>query len=151
MVHITQATKPISAKVIQRRWHLIDMEGKVLGREIPNISNLLQGKHKVNYVPYLDAGDHVVIINASKYVLTGKKADQKQYTSFSGYPGGLKEVTFEHMKNKRPEEIVRHAVSGMLPKNKLRDRRLARLHIFETERHTYANQIASSQAKKEDK
>ena len=151
MVRITQSTKPISSKEIQRRWHLIDLSGKVLGREIPNIANLLQGKHKVNYAPYLDAGDNIVVINASKVVLTGKKAQQKSYTYFSGYPGGLNEVSYEHMLEKRPEEIVRHAVAGMLPKNKLRDRRMARLHIFAAERHPFENQVASSQPKSESK
>lgn len=149
MVRITQSTKPISSKTIQRRWHLIDMDGKILGREIPNIVMLLQGKDKVNYAPYLDSGDNIVIINASKVVVSGKKSQQKVYTSFSGYPGGLTEVSYEHMMAKRPEEIVRHAVSGMLPKNKLRDRRLARLHIYAGTKHPFENQIASSQPKKE--
>lgn len=149
MVRITQSTKPISSKTIQRRWHLIDMDGKVLGREIPNIVTLLQGKDKVNYAPYLDSGDNIVIINASKVVLTGKKTQQKVYTAFSGYPGGLAEVPFEHMMDKNPTEIVRRAVSGMLPKNKLRDRRLARLHIYADSKNPFAHQITSSQPKSE--
>lgn len=141
MSKVIQSTKPISSKSIQRKWHLIDLAGKVLGREVTAISALLQGKSKVNYAPYLDAGDNVVVINAAKIVVTGKKAQQKVYTAFSGYPGGLDEVSFARMLEKKPEEIIRHAVSGMLPKNKLRDRRLARLHIYSGEQHPFTNQF----------
>lgn len=144
MVRISHATKPISAKDIQRAWHIIDLDGKVLGREIPRIADLLQGKHKVNFAPYLDSGDNVVIINAAKLVVTGKKAQQKEYTNFSGYPGGLRNVSFEHMMEKKPEEVVRHAVSGMLPKNKLRDRRLARLHIYADAKHPFEHVVTSA-------
>lgn len=137
MVVLTKATKPVQEKDIQKMWHLIDVKGKVLGRIVPEIVQLLQGKHKRNYVSYLDSGDFVVVINAKDIVLTGKKSQTKVYTRYSGYPGGLKVIKFSELLKKKPEEIIRHAASGMLPKNKHRDRRLARLYIFPDDKHTF--------------
>ena len=125
MVQTSKSTRSISSKEISRSWHLIDLKGKTLGREIPRISELLQGKQKVSYVPYLDNGDFVVVINSTEVKVTGKKESQKEYTYYSGYPSGLREVTYKEMMKKNPNEIIRHAVSGMLPKNKLRDVRLS--------------------------
>ncbi|MDH7476432.1 MAG: 50S ribosomal protein L13 [Microgenomates group bacterium] len=130
-------TKPIKEKEVVRDWHLIDVKGKILGRVVPQIAIWLQGKHKSNYVPYLDMGDYVVVINAQKIAVTGKKSKNKIYTYYSGYPGGLKKIFFEKMIQEKPQEIIRHAVSGMLPKNKLRDTRLTRLFVFPDERHPY--------------
>jgi large subunit ribosomal protein L13 len=141
MATVTKSTKPLSAKAIDRKWNVIDLEGKILGRAINEISYLLQGKNKTMYSPNIDSGDFVIVINASKVKLTGKKAQTKEYTNFSGYPGGLRTVTFKTLLDKRPQEIVRHAVSGMLPKNKLRDRRMARLFIFADENHPYKDRI----------
>jgi len=144
MVNLTVSTKPVKAKEIKREWHLIDASSKILGRLAPEIVKLLQGKHKRNYVPYLDMGDYVVVINAKKLVVSGKKANQKIYTRYSGYPGGLKEISFSKLLEEKPEEIVKRAVSGMLPKNKLRKKRLARLYVFADENHPFADKFKNS-------
>lgn len=141
MIHLTQSTKPKSAKDIKREWHLIDAKGKILGRIATEISKLLQGKHKVDYVPYLDNGDYVVVINASKVKVSGKKYLTKNYTRYSGYPGGLKIISFEKLMKDKPTEVIIHAVSGMLPKNKLREKRLKRLLVFADDRHPYGDKI----------
>ncbi len=146
MVHITQTTKPQSAKNIVRFWHLIDMKDAVLGRKIPEIAKLLQGKHKVNYVPYLDAGDFVVVINAKDAKVTGKKVETSTYQYYSGYPSGRKEVSHDKMMNKNPKEVVRYAVAGMLPKNTLRDKRLARLYIYADDVHPYHDKFMKKKA-----
>lgn len=140
MVNLTKTTKSISADEIKRNWHLVNLEGKILGRAVSEIARLLQGKHKTNYTTNLDMGDNVVIINAGKVVITGKKAKQKQYTFFSGYPGGLRQTNYERLLKKNPDALIRHAISGMLPKNKLRKRRLARLFVFNEANHTYTSQ-----------
>lgn len=140
MVNLTKTTKSISADEIKRDWYLINLEGKILGRAASEVARLLQGKHKTNYTSNLDMGDNVVIINAGKVVITGKKAKQKQYTFYSGYPGGLRQTNFESLLKKNPDALIRHAISGMLPKNKLRKRRLARLFVFNDANHTYVNQ-----------
>ena len=144
MVNLTISTKPVKAKEIKRDWHLIDASSKILGRLAPEIVKVLQGKHKRNYVPYLDMGDYVVVINAKKVIVSGKKADQKIYTRYSGYPGGLKEISFNKLLEEKPEEIVKRAVSGMLPKNKLRKKRLARLYVFADENHPFADKFKNS-------
>jgi len=130
MTTLTKITKPISSTEIKRVWHLVDMKGKVLGRELPRISTLLQGKHKVNYVPNIDSGDYVVVVNASLLVLTGDKMSTKMYDHFSGYPGGLKKTKASDLLKNNPARIIVNGVGGMLPKNKLRDKRLARLFVF---------------------
>lgn len=137
MAKLTLSTKSVSEKEIKRDWRLVDVEGKVLGRIASEIAKFLQGKHKVNYVPHLDMGDYVVVINVKKVIITGKKAKNKIYTKYSGYPGGLRTIVFDELFKKNPTEIIRHAVSGMLPKNKLRDRRLARLYIFADGKHPF--------------
>ncbi|QQG44712.1 MAG: 50S ribosomal protein L13 [Candidatus Roizmanbacteria bacterium] len=141
MKQITKSTKPVSEKQIKREWHLVNMAKERLGRVTNEIANLLQGKRKTTYAPYIDSGDYVVIINAKKVTLSGKKTDTKVYSYYSGYPGGLKKVSFKELIEKKPEEVIRHAVSGMLPKNKLRDRRLARLFIFADEHHPYEDKL----------
>jgi large subunit ribosomal protein L13 len=141
MAKVTQSTKPVSEKEIKREWKLVDLKGQVLGRAVNSIATYLQGKNKSNYVPYLDMGDNVVVINAQKVELTGRKAESKEYTLFSGYPGGLRKVSFENLIKNDPEKVVRHAVSGMLPKNKLRDQRLARLHVFAGAEHTFTDKF----------
>jgi len=137
MTTLTKITKPVSATEIQKMWHLVDLKGKVLGRELPRISTLLQGKHKVNYVPNIDSGDYVVVINAGQLVLTGNKMDTKMYDHFSGYPGGLKKTKASDLLENNPARMVINGVGGMLPKNKLRDKRLARLFVFADAVHPY--------------
>lgn len=141
MAQPTKSTKTISAKDIQREWKLIDMKGKILGRAANEIASHLQGKFKVMYSPNMDVGDNVVVINAKKVVLSENKAAKKSYTFFSGYPGGLKTVSYQKLIAENPSEVIRHAVSGMLPKNKLRDQRLARLHVFADEKHSFSNKF----------
>lgn len=141
MNNLTSSTKPISDKEIKRDWHLIDVSKKVLGRVSGDVARFLMGKHKVGYVPYLDVGDYVVIVNAKKIAITGRKIRQKIYTRYSGYPGGLKKTVLGTLLDTNPQEVIKHAVSGMLPKNKLRDKRLARLFIFPDEKHLYTQKF----------
>ena len=147
MKKLSQSTRPQKQADIIRQWHLIDLNKKILGRATTEIAKLLQGKHKVNYVPYLDMGDYVVVINSAKVKLSGNKAQNKIYTRYSGYPGGLKRTIFSEVLKKNPAEIVRHAVSGMLPKNKLRARRLTRLYIYKDEKHPYESMFKSKDGK----
>lgn len=138
---LTQQTKPVKQKEIKREWYLIDVSGKVLGRISSLISQLLQGKNKENYVSYLDMGDNVVIINARKISLTGKKYKEKIYTEYSGYPGGLKIKKINKLMEKNPAYIIRRAVSGMLPKNKFRKQRLKRLFIYPDSNHPFIDKF----------
>lgn len=121
----------------ERLWHLIDAKDQILGRAATKIARLLTGKDKVEYVPYLDVGDHVVVINAKEVAVTGKKEEQKVYYRYSGYPGGLKKETLRELRERRPEEIIRRAVKGMLPKNKLQKPMLRRLHIYAGGEHPF--------------
>jgi large subunit ribosomal protein L13 len=111
-------------------WFVVDATNQVLGRLATRVARILIGKDKPSFTPYLDSGDHVVVINADKVRLTGNKAEQKVYHSHSGYPGGLKEVPVKRMRETRPEWVVREAVLGMLPKNKLRARRARKLRVY---------------------
>jgi large subunit ribosomal protein L13 len=113
-----------------KNWFVVNAEGVVLGRLATRIARLLIGKDKANFTPHLDCGDHVVVINAERVKLTGNKIDQKIYRHHSGYPGGLKEIPIRVMLQRRPEEVVREAVLGMLPKNKLRARRAKKLRVY---------------------
>jgi large subunit ribosomal protein L13 len=118
------------ALTVGKDWFVVDAEGQVLGRLATRIARLLIGKDKASFTPSLDCGDHVVVINAELVRLTGNKIDQKIYRHHSGYPGGLKEVPIRQLMQKRPEEVIREAVLGMLPKNKLRARRAKKLRIY---------------------
>ncbi len=142
MKQLTQTTTSIKLDEIKRQWHLIDVSGNVLGRMAGEISRLLQGKHKTNYAPYLDAGDYVIVINMKKVVVTGNKAKAKTYGQYSGYPSGLKTRNYEKLLAENPEAVMRHAVSGMLPKNKTRDVRLARLFVYPDANHPYGHKLA---------
>jgi large subunit ribosomal protein L13 len=137
MSTVNKTTQSIKAKDVIRSWHLIDAKGKVVGRAATEIAGLLMGKHKANYVSYLDVGDTVVVINAGLIEITGSKNTDKLYSRYSGYPGGLTKESFNVLMKKSPTKIIRHAVSGMLPKNKHRDMRLARLFIYKDEKHPY--------------
>lgn len=111
-------------------WFVVDAAGQVLGRLATRVARILIGKDKPTFTPYLDCGDHVVVINAERVKLTGNKLDQKVYRHHSGYPGGLKETPVRVVLQRRPEEVVREAVLGMLPKNKLRARRAKKLRVY---------------------
>src|SRR3990167_9474309 len=128
-------------KEIKRQWHLVDADGQVLGRMASQIARLLMGKHKASYSAHMDSGDFVVVLNAEKVRLTGKKPAQKIYRSHSGYPGGLKEVSFEKMLREHPERIVEKAVLGMLPDNRLKKVRMARLKIIIGEKNPYEDKF----------
>ncbi len=118
------------ALTVGKDWFVIDANGQVLGRLATRVASLLIGKDKPNYTPFLDCGDHIVVINAERVKLTGNKMDQKVYRHHSGWPGGLKEVSIRALMQRRPEEVVREAVLGMLPKNKLRARRAKKLRVY---------------------
>ena len=128
------------AQEVEKKWFVVDAAGKPLGRVASQVASILRGKHKPTFTPHVDGGDFVVVVNASKVVLTGKKLDQKYYRYHTGYVGGLKEITYREMMEKKPEEVVAHAVSGMLPKNKLRSRMMTRLRVFAGAEHTHAAQ-----------
>src|SRR3990167_9299290 len=134
-------TQPTKISEIKRDWHLVDVKGKILGRISTEIARLLMGKNKPYFVKNLDCGDCVVVINAKEISITGKKEKDKIYTSYSGYPGGLRKRTLAELRHNKPEEIVRHAVSGMLPKNKLRASMLKRLYIFAGSEHKYGDKF----------
>ena len=129
------------AKEIKRKWHLIDAKDKILGRLATQIAQLLMGKSKPYFTRHLDCGDYVVVINAKEVKVTGKKEKQKIYYRHSGYPGGLKETPLWMLREKHPERIIIHAVSGMLPKNKLRARMLTRLKVQPEEEHPYEDKF----------
>lgn len=136
-----KATLPTKTKQIEREWHLIDVKDKVLGREAVAIAHKLMGKGKSYFANNLDCGDYVVIINAKDVRVTGNKEIKKKYTNYSGYPGGLRTRTLKEVRAQKPEEIITHAVSGMLPKNKLRAQMLKRLYVFSDENHKYENEL----------
>ncbi len=123
-----------------RKWVVIDAEGKVLGRLVTEIANILRGKNKPVYTPHVDTGDFVVVINAAKVKLTGKKWEQKVYYRHSGYIGGLKSLTAKEMLEKKPEELIRHAVKGMLPKNRLGRKIFKKLNVYEGSEHPHEAQ-----------
>ena len=126
---------------IKREWHVIDASGQILGRMSTEIAQLLKGKHKPIYARNLDTGDFVIVINAGKARVTGNKARQKIYYRHSGYPGGLKEVTFERMIETHPVRVVEHAVRGMLPKNVLGRAMFRKLKVYEGPTHPHQAQI----------
>jgi large subunit ribosomal protein L13 len=136
-----KVTKPTRMEEITREWHLFDAKGKVLGRLATEIAQKLMGKGKPNFVRNLDCGDHVVVINANEYIVTGKKETEKFYGNYSGYPGGLKQKALWQVRKEKPQEPIRHAVYGMLPKNKLRDRLMSRLYIYTSADHPFKNKF----------
>ncbi|MCS7092933.1 MAG: 50S ribosomal protein L13 [Patescibacteria group bacterium] len=141
MKKLTQQTTPVKLQEVERYWHLIDAKDKILGRLASQITKFLQGKNKPSYVPYLDVGDYVVVINAKKIIITGKKKETKVYTSYSGYPGGLKIRKFRDLIETKPDFVIKKAVSGMLPKNKFRKERLKRLFVYPSEDHPFKDKF----------
>lgn len=125
---------------IKRTWYLIDAKDKILGRLATKVASLLKGKHKVLYTPHVDSGDGVVVVNCEKIRVTGKKLAEKMYKRFSGYPSGLKLESLESLLKRRPQEVLRHAVHGMLPKNKLGSKMIKRLKLSVGDDHTHRAQ-----------
>jgi large subunit ribosomal protein L13 len=128
------------ASEIRRAWWVVDADGMVLGRLATEVARVLRGKHKPGFAPHLDTGDHVVIVNADKVVLTAGKAERKVIHRHSGYPGGLKAETFARLLERRPEEAVRRSVRGMLPKNSLGRKMLTKLKVYAGPTHPHAAQ-----------
>ncbi len=133
-------TKILKKAEVERNWYVVDARDKVLGRLASKIAVVLTGKHKPRYTPHVDCGDYVVVLNADKFRVTGTKMKGKLYRTHSMYPGGLKSINLETMLKKHPERVMFHAVSGMLPKNRLRARRLKRLKIYTDEKHPHTAQ-----------
>lgn len=130
----------------QRKWHVIDADGAVLGRLAVQVADVLRGKNKPVYTPHLDAGDFVVVINAEKVVLTGKKETDKEYMSYSGWKGGEKYRTVAQIRAKHPEELIHHAVKGMVPKNRLGRKLLTKLKVYKGSQHPHASQSPATLA-----
>jgi large subunit ribosomal protein L13 len=128
------------ASEIQRAWYVVDADGLVLGRLATEVARVLRGKHKPTFTPHLDIGDHVIIVNADKVVLTAGKAERKTVYRHSGYPGGLKAETFAHLLERRPEEAVRRTIRGMLPKTRLGRQMLTKLKVYAGPTHPHAAQ-----------
>ena len=127
---------PTPATIV-RQWHLIDAEDRVLGRVASKAAMVLMGKHKPSYTPFLDTGDHVVVVNAAKIRLTGRKEEQKIYRRHSGYPGGLTETSARKVRAARPQRMVEEAISGMLPKNKLGKQIYRKLQVYAGPKHPH--------------
>ena len=129
-----------SKQSITRTWHVVDAEGQVLGKLASNAARILMGKHKASYTPFLDTGDHVVVINAAKVRLTGRKEENKVYRHFTGYPGGLVEMGVRRVKATRPARMVEDAIFGMLPKTKLGKQMYRKLKVYAGDKHPHAAQ-----------
>ncbi len=134
-----------SASDLKQRWRVVDADGKVLGRLASEIATVLMGKHRADYVPHMATGDFVVVVNASKVALTGRKTEQKIYRRHSQYPGNLKEIPFSRMLERTPERIIELAVRGMLPKNKLGRKMLSRLKVYAGPEHPHSAQVIGSE------
>jgi len=134
--------RTVSAKKeeVTRQWYVVDAEGQTLGRLSTEIANRLRGKHKASFTPHVDTGDYMVVINAEKVKVTGRKAQDKMYYHHTGFPGGIKSISFEKLVDKAPERIIEAAVKGMMPKNKLSRAMLAKLKIYAGSEHPHEAQ-----------
>jgi large subunit ribosomal protein L13 len=128
------------AEAVERRWYVVDAEGQTLGRLATRIADTLRGKRKPEYTPHVDTGDFVVVVNAEKIAVTGKKMDEKVYYRHSGYPGGLRARTLREQLDRRPTEVVRTAVKGMLPRNRLARRQITKLKVYAGPDHPHTAQ-----------
>jgi len=135
-----QKTHSVKLGEIERAWRVVDADGAILGRLATQIASTLRGKHKPTFAPHLDTGDAVVVINAAKIKVTGKKLQDKAYVRHSGYPGGFKSETLERLLERRPEEVIRRAVRGMLPQNRLGDQMARKLYIYAGPEHPHQAQ-----------
>jgi len=137
----TYSTK---AKDVEHKWHVLDASGKTLGKLATQAANLLMGKHKPTFAPYLDTGDFVIVLNATKVRVTGKKPKQKTYYRHSGYPGGIKAETYEELMATHPTRVIEHAVRGMLPHNRLGRAMFKKLKVYAGDSHPHQAQVAGS-------
>ncbi len=130
-----------SGKEIDRKWFVLDASGKTLGRLATSAADVLSGKNNPKYVPYMDMGDHIIVINAEKIRLTGLKSQQKVYRRYTGFPGGLREESFVRLLQRKPEKIVEEAIKGMLPKSKLGRQMATKLKVYRGDRHPHEAQM----------
>jgi len=133
-------TYSAKAETVERDWYIVDAEGKTLGRLAVEIATRLRGKHKPEYTPHVDTGDYIVVVNAEKIGVTGNKATQKTYYSHTGYPGGLKDITFDKLIEKAPERVIQSAVKGMLPRGPLGREMFRKLKVYVGAAHPHAAQ-----------
>jgi large subunit ribosomal protein L13 len=133
-------TYSVKGDEVQKDWFLVDATGQTLGRLATRIAGILTGKHKPIYTPHIDVGDHVIVVNAEKVVLTGRKLEDKLYGRHSQYPGGLKQISAKDLLKKHPERLIEYAVKGMLPNNKLRDYRMTKLRVYAGTEHPHRAQ-----------
>ncbi|CAN5489695.1 50S ribosomal protein L13 [soil metagenome] len=125
---------------VERKWYVVDAQGQTLGRLATEIAMILRGKKKAVYTPHVDVGDFVVVVNAGKVAVSGKKAEQKMYRRHTGYPGGLREMNYEEMRDKKPTDIVRKAVKGMLPRTRLARQQMKKLKVYAGPEHPHSAQ-----------
>lgn len=135
-----QKTYMAKADEVERKWYIIDASGKTLGRMASEIAKILRGKHKPTYTPHVDTGDYVVVVNAEKVKVTGKKKQNKIYYHHTGYPGGLKEINLEKLLQQRPETVIENAVKGMLPHNRLGRKMFKKLKVYAGSNHPHQAQ-----------
>jgi len=140
MIKSIQKTYSMKSSEINKKWYLVDAEGKVLGRLATEIAGILRGKNKPEYTPHLDMGDNIIVINAEKIVLTGMKSQDKDYFSHSQYPGGEKFTNIKKIMKEKPEFVIMHAVKGMLPKNRLSRKLMTNLKIYAGDKHPHSAQ-----------
>jgi len=137
---LSYKTKSLRPQDVERKWYVVDVEGQVVGRIACKIADVLRGKHKPDFTPHVDGGDHVIVINAEKIKFTGAKLDQKIYDHYTGYPGGRKVRTAKEMLEKTPEKVIEKAVRGMIPKNKLGRAVFRKLHVYTGAEHAHMAQ-----------
>ena len=137
---LSYKTKSEKKEAVEHKWYVVDAEGEVVGRLCSKIAHVLRGKHKPSYTPHVDCGDYVIVLNADKIRFTGSKWDQKEYITYSGYPGGQKRSTAKEMLAKKPHSIIENAVKGMLPKTKLGRAMIKKLFLYEGAEHPHQAQ-----------
>ena len=137
---LSYKTRSVKKEDLNRRWFVVDADGEVLGRLSTRIATVLRGKHHPEYTPHVDTGDYVIVVNAAKVRLTGNKENVKIYQKYSGYPGGLKELTATEIRARRPERLIEIAVKGMLPKNKLGNAMIKKLFVYAGPEHLHTAQ-----------
>ena len=137
---LSYKTQSANAATVERKWHVVDAEGEIVGRLATRIAQVLRGKHKPDYTPHFDNGDHVVVINADKVRFTGQKFSQKEYLRHTGYPGGQRKATPRQIMARKPEIVLEHAVRGMLPKTKLGRAQFKKLYVYAGAEHPHTAQ-----------
>lgn len=140
MRHLSFKTQSANEKIVQREWYVIDATNQTLGRMTSKIASVLRGKHKAYYTPHFDCGDYVIVINSGKVALTGNKLEDKEYQTFSGYPGGQKSESAKNLLKRRPNTVVERAVKGMLPKNRMGRAMARKLFVYEGSDHPHQAQ-----------